>query len=187
MNCICRTQTPRFFNWMSLGAIVFLALCAPIFAQTTSGDLTGTVFDPTGAVVPDASVTATNQATGIMSTTATTSTGLYHLSNLRVGKYDITVTASGFIKSELKGLDVTLNEAVTANISLQVGQSTQTVEVSAEAATIDTTTVQRIWSHKRVTAPGGNCNRWRGWTRNRPFGRRPAPTQQQFHDRRNRQ
>src|ERR1700683_519306 len=106
MNCICRTQTPRFFNWMSLGAILFLALRAPIFAQTTSGDLTGTVFDATGAVVPNALVTATNEANGIMSTPAAPSPGLYHLSNLRVGKYDVTVIATGFIKSELRGLDV---------------------------------------------------------------------------------
>ncbi len=142
MSWVCRTLTPRFFNWMSLRAIVFLALCAPSFAQTTSGQLTGTVFDPADAVVPGASVTATNQDTGVATTTTSTTAGEYRINNLLAGKYDVAVTASGFTKSELKGVDVTLNQVVTANISLQVGQSTQTVEVSAEGAVIDTTTAQ---------------------------------------------
>ena len=142
MRYFYRTLTPRFFNQMSLPAVVLMALCVPSFAQTTSGQLTGTVFDPAGAVVPGASITATKQDTGVASTTTSTSAGEYRINNLLAGKYDLTVTASGFTKSELKGVDVTLNQVATANISLQVGQSTQTVEVSAEGAVIDTTTAQ---------------------------------------------
>jgi hypothetical protein len=142
MRSFYRTLTPRFFNQMGLGALVLMALCVPSFSQTTSGDLTGTVFDPAGAVVPGSSVTATNESTGISVTTTTTSAGQYRLSNLQVGKYDLSITANGFAKSELKGVDVSLNQQITANITLQVGQSTQTVEVSAEQAVIDTTTAQ---------------------------------------------
>src|ERR1700683_140756 len=126
MRYFYRTLTPRFFNQMSLPAVVLMALCVPSFAQTTSGQLTGTVFDPAGAVVPGASITATKQDTGVASTTTSTSAGEYRINNLLAGKYDLTVTASGFTKSELKGVDVTLNQVATANISLQVGQSTQT-------------------------------------------------------------
>jgi hypothetical protein len=133
---------PKFIKRIAVWTTVLIALSVSTFAQTTSGDLTGTVFDPAGAIVPGASVTATNQATGIASTTTTTSAGQYRFSNLLVGMYDMTVTASGFTKSELKGLDIALNQSVTANVTLQVGQSTQTVEVSGEAAVIDTTTAQ---------------------------------------------
>jgi len=132
----------KFINQASAAIMVLTALSVCGFAQTTSGELTGTVFDPAGAVVPGASVTATNEGTDFASTVTTTTSGQYRLSNLLVGKYDLTVTAAGFTKSELKGVDVNLSQLVTANITLQVGQSTQTVEVSAEAAVIDTTTAQ---------------------------------------------
>jgi hypothetical protein len=123
-------------------AMVLAALSFAAFAQSTSGELTGTVFDAANAVVPNASVTATNESTGISTTVTTTSAGQYRLSNLLVGKYDLTITASGFTKFELKGVDVTLSQLVTANITLQVGQFKTAVEVSAEAAVIDTTTAQ---------------------------------------------
>jgi hypothetical protein len=136
------TLAPKFLKRMAAGAVVFMALGLSSFAQTTSGDLTGTVYDATGAVVPNAMVTATGESTGVASTTTTTSSGQYRVNNLLVGKYDVTVVAGGFTKSELKGVDVTLNQVATANVTLEVGQSTQTVEVSAEAAVIDTTTAQ---------------------------------------------
>ena len=123
-------------------AMVLMALSAPIFAQTTSGNLTGTVFDATGSGVPDATVTATNEATGVVSEATTTSSGQYRINNLLVGKYDISVNASGFSKAELKSVDVTLNQLSTANVTLQIGQASQSVEVSAESAVIDTSTAQ---------------------------------------------
>src|ERR1700678_2924861 len=109
MRHLNRTLTPRFFKRMGAGALVLMALIAPSFAQTTSGELTGTVFDSTGAVVPNAMVTATGESTNLASTTTTTFAGQYRINNLLVGKYDITVVAVGFTKSELKGVDVTLN------------------------------------------------------------------------------
>jgi hypothetical protein len=72
----------------------------------------------------------------------TTTAGDYRISNLLVGKYDLEVTASGFAKANLHGVDVTLNQVATANITLQVGQVSQTVEVTEQIATIDTTTAQ---------------------------------------------
>ena len=85
------------------------------------------------------------------STTTTTPAGQYRLSNLLVGKYDLTVTASGFTKFELKGVEVTLSQLVTANITLQVGQSKTALEVSAEAAVIDTTTAQLQYTYTRCS------------------------------------
>ena len=127
---------------LGIAALAIVALSRPLFAQITSGNLTGTVFDATGASIPDAAITATNEATGVVTRTNTTSSGQYRINNLLVGKYDISVTASGFSKAELKAVDVTLNQLATANVTLQVGHETQSVEVSAEGSVIDTSTAQ---------------------------------------------
>lgn len=127
---------------LGIALLLIASICRPGFSQTTSGELTGSVFDPTGAIVPNATVTATNENTGVAATATTTSAGQYRINNLLVGKYDITVTAAGFTKAEVKDVDVTLNQVATANVTVEVGQSTQTVEVTSEAAVINTTTAQ---------------------------------------------
>ncbi len=112
------------------------------FAQFTSGDIVGTVLDATGAVIPNASVTAENPATGSRATSVTNSSGQYRFSNLPVGKYTLTVTATGFTAASLRDVDVELNKTATANINVQVGQVATSVEVQEAAVTIDTTTAQ---------------------------------------------
>ena len=138
-------QTQRFRRVSFLLAVLFAAatlLTTPAAAQLTSGDLTGTVLDATGAAIPNATVTALNAATGQKFSTTTTGTGSYRLNNLPVGNYDLTATAGGFTTATLKAVAVELNKAATANITLQVGQVTSTVEVQEAATTIDTTTAQ---------------------------------------------
>ena len=132
----------RFFKFQF--AVLFAALfcCVPLFAQQTSGNITGTIYDPSGATVPGASVVATEVATGIAKTSETTSSGAYRFENLPIGTYDITVTAGGFTKAEVKGVSVVLNQTVTTNVTLTLGQSATTVEVTEAAASIDTTTAQ---------------------------------------------
>src|SRR5215831_3188441 len=127
---------------LSLFALILLALtaCMASFAQSISGDLTGTIFDASGAGIPNATVVAKNDATGVESTTKSTTTGEYQLSNLPPGTYTITVTASGFTKSQVRSVTVTLNKAATTNVKLNVASNVETIEVSAAAATIDTTT-----------------------------------------------
>ncbi|HWC99523.1 MAG TPA: carboxypeptidase regulatory-like domain-containing protein [Candidatus Sulfopaludibacter sp.] len=112
------------------------------FAQSISGNLTGTVYDPSGGTIPGAKVTARNEATGVETSTVSTSDGNYTIPNLPAGTYTILVTASGFAQAQQKGVAVALNQTVTSNVHLEVGQSTQTVEVTAAGATIDTTTAQ---------------------------------------------
>jgi hypothetical protein len=107
-----------------------------------NGELVGTIFDQTGAAVPGANVIATNAATGIQSTSVSTSTGQYRISNLPVGKYNVSVSAKGFGSAQLKEVSVDLNVTATANVTLQVGESKTVVEVSGAGAVIDTTTAQ---------------------------------------------
>ena len=124
-------------------AVLLAALCSsPLFAQQTSGNLTGTIYDPSGATVPGATVVATDVATGIAKTTDTTSAGSYRFENLPIGVYNITVTAGGFAKAEVNGVTVQLNQTVTTNATLALGQSATRVEVTEAPVSIDTTTAQ---------------------------------------------
>src|ERR1035441_6232730 len=124
-----------------LGLIVLaLAACLSGFAQSVSGDLAGTIYDASGAAVPNATISVKNDATGIETTTKSTATGEYHVGNLLPGTYTITVTASGFTKSQVRSVAVDLSKITTTNVKVDVGSNVETVDVSAAAASIDTTT-----------------------------------------------
>jgi Carboxypeptidase regulatory-like domain len=123
--------------------LVALALVVmPAFGQVTSGNITGSVYDQTGATVPNATIVVRNQETDQESSTTSTSAGDYRFENLTVGKYTLTATAAGFSKAEVKDVEVQLNVTVTTNINLAVGQSTTSVQVSEAAVAVDTTTAQ---------------------------------------------
>jgi len=126
-----------------LAVLLFVALlfsvCPAAIAQSTAS-LNGIVTDATGGAVPNAKVTATNQATGVSSTSETDSAGAYLFPSLPVGGYRMEVTASGFQKAIVTDLDLPVATSVTRNVQLKIGQTTETVEITAEAAVIDTTT-----------------------------------------------
>jgi hypothetical protein len=122
---------------------LLISLCPVfVFAQAISGDLTGTVLDAHGAAVNGATVSAVNVATGQKAETVTKGTGEYRISNLPIGHYTVTVTAPNFNTTTLQNVPVELNKTNTANVTLQVGQVSTTVEVTGAPAVIDTTTAQ---------------------------------------------
>jgi hypothetical protein len=123
-----------------LATIVMALFVSVTFAQTTSGDLVGTVKDPSGAIIPNANVTVTNQATGVAVSMKSGSGGEFRASNLLPGQYDLAVSSAGFEPYTLHGVTVELNKTATTNVTLSVGANT-TVEVAAEAGVaLDTTT-----------------------------------------------
>jgi hypothetical protein len=110
---------------MRLRIAAFFLICTVVaFAQGDRGTITGTVTDPTGAVVPNATVQVTNTDTSADYKVGTTSTGNYTLANLPVGNYVLTVDAAGFKKFERPGLVVQVAETVRVDAVLQVGAST---------------------------------------------------------------
>ncbi|HZU27545.1 MAG TPA: carboxypeptidase regulatory-like domain-containing protein [Bryobacteraceae bacterium] len=111
-------------------------------SQVTSGNITGTIYDATGATVPNATVTVRNVNTNVETSTVSTSTGEYHIPNLLVGTYSVAVTSPGFTRAELTNVSVPLNQTVTANVTLQVGATSTSVEVTTAAVVIDTSTAQ---------------------------------------------
>jgi len=120
---------------------VLLGLAAA-FGQAIDANLVGTVVDATGATVPNATVEITHQATGTKTTTKTNAGGQYRLNNIPIGLYNLTATAAGFATSNLKNIDIQLSKTSTANISLQVGSVSTSVDVAEIGVVIDTTTAQ---------------------------------------------
>jgi hypothetical protein len=108
-------------------------------AQGTNGSLAGVVRDPSGAVIPNASVKITSESTGVTTNVVSTSSGDYTVQNLLPAKYDVLVTVPGFQPFDLKGVAVDLNKASTANVTLTIGSNTS-VEVSADAGVVLDTT-----------------------------------------------
>jgi len=124
-----------------LGALLILVTFAFTgYAQTFRGAINGTVVDPSGAVVPVASVTATEKSTGVARTTVTTSGGEFSFQDMPVGEYKVTVTVKGFQQTNVSGVMVTAGNVYTVPVKLTMGQETTAVEVSAAALEVDTTT-----------------------------------------------
>jgi len=127
------------WGWLVL---LVVALMAPFCAQAQlSGKaaVTGTVTDSTGAVIPGASVAATNEATGITTTTTTTGAGDYNFSNLDPGIYTVTVSAKGFEKLIQKGIHANAMESQTYNPVLTVGGSSIEITVTSALPQLETT------------------------------------------------
>lgn len=122
--------------------VSFVAADGLAHAQSTSGDLVGSVMDATGAVIPGAAVSAVHETTGVRISRQTEASGQYRFTNLPIGTYDLTVTAPGFAVANLKGLAIELNKTVTQNVTLAVAQVSQTTAVVEAEQPIDTSTAQ---------------------------------------------
>src|SRR5215831_18203069 len=116
------------------------SLAVAVNAQTFRGSINGTVTDPSGGSVPNASVKATEIATGLDHTTTTTSDGAFAFQDVPLGLYKITVTATGFPAYTVDKVEVVAGQIYTLSVKLSLQQQTTTVEVSAAAITMDTTT-----------------------------------------------
>jgi Carboxypeptidase regulatory-like domain/TonB dependent receptor len=100
-------------------------------AQQTLGSLNGTVVDPSGAAVPGATVTATNAAINVTATATTSGTGYFQIFNLPIGNYVVKVSREGFEVTKLTAIPVQEARATTVNATLKVGQTTESVTVTA--------------------------------------------------------
>ena len=134
----------------SLLILALTAVSAP--AQTSTSRITGTVLDTTGAVVPGATVTALNEATGITQSQTTTEAGLYSFASLPVGNYSITVEKSGFKTSKLTGNVLEVNTPLTVDVTLTAGDLSEVVTVQAGAEQLQTAnaTIGNVVEHKAI-------------------------------------
>src|SRR5262249_24835900 len=117
-----------------------LASSHSTLAQTFRGGINGTVTDQSGAVVPNATVDATDSATGVLHKTITSSAGAYAFQDLPLGAYTVKVAVQGFKASVIKGVPVTAGVIYTLPVRLSVEATGETVEVAASGLALDTTT-----------------------------------------------
>jgi len=128
-----RSRFPRFL--LAFGLMLTAVFQA--HAQS-SGSLFGSITDQTGAVIPNASLTLTNDATRAQQSTVTDSVGHYKFSVVPVGTYTLKVNAPGFTPLEQTGIVVTIHSASTQDLTLQIGNQAETVTVSATGAQVET-------------------------------------------------
>ena len=107
------------------------------FAQVEQGAITGAVVDATGASVPKAKVTATNQATGTVAATETTDDGYYKIPYLAAGKYKLSVEKDGFAVNRVTDVPVQVGQSATINVTLKPGSVHDEVTVTSNAVLID--------------------------------------------------
>jgi hypothetical protein len=119
---------------------LLLLLAVPALAQLSTGSMSGTVTDASGAAVPEAKVTATQDSTGRTLETVTTSAGLYAFPNLDVGTYTLTVEKQGFKKLTRPGIVIAIGNQSAVDASLETGNVSDTVTVTSDAPVLQTTT-----------------------------------------------
>jgi hypothetical protein len=170
-------MTRKGLNGLALirAALAILTLgfltSVPTYAQVAGATLSGTVTDPSGAGIPAAQLSIKNTATAVTRDITTDSAGFYSAPNLPPGDYDVTTSAKGFTTQVATGINLAVGAQQTLNIPLQVGQVTQQVQVTGEAAAVqlanstvsaqvNSTTVRELplngrdWTSLAVLQPG---------------------------------
>ena len=139
---------------LQLAAVLIGALFFSAHAQTTTvGTISGTIRDEKGAVVPRAEVSIQGEGTGISRTVSSDDNGFYLAPSLPAGRYTISTAPSGFKKTVASAVDLHVGENKVINLDLQVGQVTETVTVSSDAAPVETRSgeISSLISEKQVT------------------------------------
>lgn len=136
--------------------------CALAAAQDARGRISGRVLDPSGSTVPAVTVAVTNTKTGVRVAATTNDAGMYDILYLQPGVYDLSATVTGFKSYERKALEVRVGDQLAVDISLQVGETTESITVSGQPSLLETSTasVGRVVDSRRIVdlpLPGGNA------------------------------
>ena len=131
-----RRRTPLFL------LVVCLLMTAAVALASTTGSITGIVTDASGAVVPDATVTATNEDTGVASVVKTDSAGFYNFPNLPVGNYDVLVEQKGFKSYAKTAIRIDANTVFRVDVRLELGEISEKVTVESDAVQVETQSTQ---------------------------------------------
>ena len=164
-----------FFGLPLFAALVLsFFIATPARAQVVGATLSGTIADASGAVIPQAHISIKNVATGVIRVVATDSAGFYMAPNLLPGSYQVTISARGFATQVRTGLTLTVGAQQVLNITMQVGQVTEKIQVTGAApavqlatssisAVVNSITVRelplngRSWSDLAKLQPGVNA------------------------------
>lgn len=144
--------------FVKIGKTALIVLCLALLQNTisgqtaTTGQLSGSVIDQSGAVVPEATVTIRRPATGFIRTAKTSSDGNYTFANLPVGDYEMSVTKDGFKEISVKNVKVNVSDVTRQDITLQIGAVSEEVIITADAIQVQTQsgTVGEVISGEQV-------------------------------------
>jgi hypothetical protein len=131
-----RRRTPLFL------LVLCLLMTAAVALASTTGSITGIVTDASGAVVPNATVTATNEDTGVASVVKTDSAGFYNFPNLVVGNYDLSVEQKGFKSYVKTAIRIDANTVFRVDVKLELGEISEKVTVESDAVQVETQSTQ---------------------------------------------
>lgn len=120
--------------------VVQVAAAAVVRAQTSAGEVNGTVTDNSGGAISGAAVKLTNQGTNVTKEGQTNANGYFVFINVLPGSYVLTVEKQGFKTAQVSGFDMQVNQTLTQNIRLDVGAISESVTVSAEAPLLQSST-----------------------------------------------
>ena len=126
----------RFLIFMGLALLGGSAVVSRVQGQLLQGSITGNVADSSGAAIPDAKVVAREQQTNFTRETTTNTSGIYNLPTMQPGTYTISVTSPSFQTTTVSGVLVSPEEVTRRDVVLSLGQVNQTVEVQAEAVSL---------------------------------------------------
>src|ERR671924_1967068 len=124
-------------------AFVFFA-STPLFSQSSNGTISGTIADATGAVVPGVTVTAANNATGVVTTVLSNDAGVYNFASLLPGTYKVSASLPGFRTLTFNDVQLVNAGQLRLNFTLEVAAAAQAVEVTVEAENLITTSSSSV-------------------------------------------
>jgi len=127
---------------LCLTLVLCLSLPTLLSAQGTGGRILGRISDPTGAVLSGVKVTATNEATSVAQDTLSNDSGDFIFPNVAVGTYSLSFDLKGFKKAVRHSIALDVNQVITLNMTLQLGENQEVVDVTAEAPLVDTSSTQ---------------------------------------------
>ncbi len=141
----------RAVQLLGAGILLTAALC---FAQTSATALSGTVYDSSGAVIAGATVTVTNDATGVVLTQTSNNAGLFSFPSIPVGAYTLTIEMTGFKTIRRTGITLVVGTPATENVTLDLGDTREVVKVEASVVPINTTTATlgNVVEHQAVAS-----------------------------------
>lgn len=130
------------FQILAFLAILVTSSFMAVFAQSTTGSISGTVADESQAVIPNATVTVNNTDTGLTRTVQTAGDGRYNFVNLPIGSYQLTVEAANFAKFVQTGIKLLVNQNAVVDVALRAGGVQEVVTVTENASLLNTTTAE---------------------------------------------
>ena len=137
---------------LRITGVLTLCLAGSLFAQVPTGDITGTVTDPSGAFISGAVITISSSATGAQRTVTSNESGVYSLPGLNPGVYSMRVEAKGFKVDQRRDIDLQVGQVARIDFTMQVGNVSETVEVAGGAPILETenATIGTVIENRRI-------------------------------------